>query len=101
MELKFLKKKKKFIKGGTGIKPDLYWRYIVFFTFMLIILFFAFGLYFFIKIDNKLIPLNTNVGEQEGIKKERIDKALEYFTERENKSIEILKSSSPIVDPSL
>ncbi|MFA5936389.1 MAG: hypothetical protein WC822_00760 [Candidatus Paceibacterota bacterium] len=101
MNLKFLKKKKKFKKGGLGIKPDLYWQYILLVTFILIILASIFGLYIFWGINNESTLPVSNVGEQEAIKKERIDKVLEYFQEREKKSLEIINSPSPIVDPSL
>jgi hypothetical protein len=101
MNLKFLKKKKKFKKGGLGIKPDLYWQYILFVTFILIFLASIFGLYIFWEVNNKSTLPVSNIGEQEAIKKERIDKILEYFQEREKKSLEIINSPSPIVDPSL
>jgi len=101
MEIKFLKKKKKFIKGGLSIKPDLYWRYILYMTFTLIFISCAFGLYLFIKINRELTSPITNINEQEIIKKERLDEVLKYFKKRENKSIEILNSPSPIIDPSM
>lgn len=101
MDLKFLKKKKKFRKGGSGIKPDLYWKYILWMTFGLIFISCIFGFYLFIKTNKELVVPVVNVDGQGIIKKERIDKVLEYFQERENKSIEILNSPSPIIDPSL
>ncbi|MEK7060148.1 MAG: hypothetical protein AAB970_00810 [Patescibacteria group bacterium] len=101
MNLNFLKKKKKFKKGGLGIKPDLYWRYILYMTFILIFLSCAFGLYFFIKTNEKPIIPTVGVNGQDTIKKERFDKVLEYFSEREKKSLQILNSPSPIIDPSL
>lgn len=101
MEINFLKKKKKFKKGGTGIKPDLYWKYILNMTFALIVIFCAFGLYLFMGIKNESIVPVVNTPEQNMIKKERINKVLEYFSEREKKSIKILNSPSPIIDPSL
>ncbi len=101
MEIKFLKKKKKFRKGGTWIKPDLYWKYILSATFILILFAFAFGLYLFMEINKEPVSPVANISGQDMIKKERIDKVLEYFIEREKKSTEILNSPSPIVDPSL
>jgi len=101
MNLKFLKKKKKFKKGGLGIKPDLYWQYILLATFILIILASVFSLYIFWEVNNASILPASNTGEQEAIKKERIDKVLEYFQERGKKSLEIINSPSPIIDPSL
>jgi hypothetical protein len=101
MEIKFLKKKRKFRKGGMGISPDLYWSYILYITFAGIVLSCAFGLYLFMRISNESTPLVISANGDSLIKKERIDKVLEYFGEREKKSAEILNSPSPIVDPSL
>ncbi|PIP68850.1 hypothetical protein CO033_01775 [Candidatus Nomurabacteria bacterium CG_4_9_14_0_2_um_filter_32_10] len=101
MEIKFLKKKKKFTKGGLRIKPDLYWRYILYVTFILISLSFVFGFFLFRKINNQLVSPISNLDGQEIIDKGRINKILKFFKGRENKSIEILNSTSPIVDPSL
>ena len=101
MDIKFLKNKKKFRKGGLGIRPDLYWRYILYMTFTLILFSCVFGVYFFMKINKGPVLPVADTSEQEAIKKERFDKILEYFSEREKKSIEILNSPSPIVDPSL
>ncbi len=101
MKIKFFKREKKFKKGGFGVKPDLYWKYILFAIFSLILASCIFGLCLFIKINRELISPVTNTSERETIKKERLDKILEYFSEREKKSIEILNSPSPIIDPSL
>jgi len=101
MEIKFLKKKRKFRKGGLGIKPDLYWKYLLYMTFTLIFLSCAFGLYLFIEVNKEPIPTVMNVNKKEITEEERLTKALEYFSEREKKSIEILDFPSPIIDPSL
>ncbi len=101
MKIKFLQKKKSFKKGDSGIKPDLYWKYILLTTFILILLSCAFGLYLFIKVDKETTPPEIGLSGQETIKKERLDKVLEYFSEREKKSAQILNSPSPVIDPSL
>ena len=101
MEIKFLKKKRKFRKGGLGIKPDLFWKYLLYMTFTLILLSCAFGLYLFIEVNKEPIPTVMNVNKKEITEEERLTKALEYFSEREKKSIEILDFPSPIIDPSL
>ena len=101
MEIKFLEKKRKFRKGGLGIKPDLYWKYLLYMTFTLILLSCAFGLYLFIEVNKEPIPTVMNVNKKEITEEERLTKALEYFSEREKKSIEILDFPSPIIDPSL
>lgn len=101
MDLKYFKKTKRFKKGGSGIKPDLFWKYILSITFILIFSSCAFGLYLFLKTDGKAILPAVNINEQDLIKKERLEKALDYFEDRERKSAEILNSPSPIIDPSL
>ena len=40
-------------------------------------------------------------GQMEVLKKERIEKVLQYFSLREQKSNQILNSPSPVIDPSL
>jgi hypothetical protein len=101
MEIKFLKKKRDFTKEEINIKPNIYWRYILYITLILAIFSCIFGLYLFMEVNKKLDLPVVNTEEQGVVKKERINKALEYFKERENKSIEILNSPSPIIDPSL
>lgn len=100
MEINFLKKNKKLIRKDLEIKPDLYWKYILYITFVLIFFSFVFGFYLFIKISKEPVLSVNNTSGQETIKKERINKVLEYFSDREKKSTEILNSPSPIVDPS-
>jgi hypothetical protein len=101
MKIKFFKKENKFEKGNSDIKPDLYWKYILYTTFALIILFCFFGFYLFVKINKISVSSFPNVDQLGIIKKDRINKALEYFGQSERKSIEIINSPSPIVDPSL
>lgn len=101
MKIKFLQKKKKFKKGGSGIKPDFYWRYIIYMSFILISASCIFAVFLFKKVNQNSILNDLDLKEQETIKKERLDKVLEYFSKREQKSIEILNSPSPIIDPSL
>ncbi len=93
--------KKKFKKGGSGIKPDLYWKYILLVTLLLFLASCVFGLLLFMKINKGPVLPNIDNSRQDMVKKERIDKALQYFGEREKKSAEILNSPSPIIDPSL
>lgn len=101
MEIKFFKKQKKFKKGGLSTNLDIYWKYIFYITLVLIVISSAFGLYLFLKINNKSIVSIANTDIENTIKKERVEKVLEYFSEREKKAIEILNSPSPIIDPSL
>lgn len=101
MKIKFLQKKKKFKKGGSGIKPDFYWRFLIYISFILISASCIFAVFLFKKVNMNSVLNDLNLKEQETIKKERIDKVLEYFEERRNKSIEILNFPLFITDPSL
>lgn len=101
MEINFLKKKRKFKKESFRIMPDFYWRRILYVWVVLILASCVFGFYFFMKTNGELVLPVINVEEQNAIKKERFNSILEYFKEREKKSIEILNSPSLVVDPSL
>ena len=102
MNLNFFKTQKKFKKSEHQPNPDLYWRAILFVTFILIFLSFVFGAYLYLNINKEdfLSTVEYN-GQSKKIGKDRIDEALEYFTERANKSENILNLPSPLIDPSL
>lgn len=101
IEINFLKKKKKFKKGGLRIRPDIFWRYVLGMTIILVFLSCALGLYLFLKINKEPISSAISIDQKQTIRKERLKKVLDYFSEREKKSMEILNSPSPISDPSL
>jgi len=97
-----IKIKKKFGKENFKPSPNFYWKIILWVMFLMILASFAFGLYLFMKINKETASLETNIGGQgDIIREERIDKVLEYFSEREKESIKVLNSVSPIIDPSL
>ncbi len=99
--LNFHKSRKVFKKHGQNVKPDFYWRLIVFTVLVAALLSFIFGYYLFLQINKEpdLPDQSGSIGQM--IKKERFDKVLEYFSTREKKSFEILNSPVLIVDPSL
>ena len=100
--LKFFKKEKKFKKESSGFNPNLYWKLAVCFIFVVILSAFFFGYYLFVKIDRKpILQVGNSSGQVETIKKERIEKVLEYFSSQKQKSNQILNSSAPVIDPSL
>ena len=102
MTLKLFKKQKSFRKGGLHIDPNICWKYILFATFTIILLSFAFSFFLFLEV-NKSSPVSSAPATStlDQISGERIDKALEYFRNRQTKSSEILNSPSPLVDPSI
>ena len=101
INLNIFKKKKVFKKGGLHTNPDVYWNILQALAFLLIALSLVFGYYIFKMIDKEFIVLNTNPdGETKSISKDRIEGALQYFSEKAKKSKEILSSPSPVIDPS-
>ncbi len=101
MEIKFFKKEKKFKKGNSEFNVKPFWKLAVLFMFIVALLSFFFGYYLFVQINKEPVPITSSGGNQaEVIKKDRIDKVLEYFSKREEKSIQILNSPAPVIDPS-
>ena len=102
MKTKFFKIKKIFKKENFEINPDIYWRVVVIVFLLLTIASFVFAYNLFVQINDGDISSTQNNSEKVGNKeKGKIEDALNYFSEREKKSTEILNSSSSIVDPSL
>ncbi len=102
MDLKILKIKKSFKKKNYRPNPDAYWKFLFFLGFFLTLISLFYGIYFFIQINKESFGTEIpSTGQVELVKKERIDKVLNYFTERESKSTDIFNFPSPIIDPSL
>lgn len=99
--MEIFKIKKKFKKGGIHINPDIYWGLSLCVGFVIVLCSVAFGFYLFQKINKGLTTSTDSNAQVQKINKERIDDTLQYFSERENKSTEILNSPAPVVDPSL
>ena len=101
MKINFFKTKKNLQKEKFKINLDLYWELILYIAFAIILVSFAFGFYLFKQINQELVLSSDNRVGQETIKKEKIDKVLDYFSKREKKSNDILNSTPPVIDPSL
>ncbi len=101
MRIKFLQLKRKFKKGGSGVKPDLYWRCILSGSLVLVLGSLVFGLYLLLETNKELVlPVIDREGKEISIQK-RLSETLQYFWEREKRSVDILDSPSPVIDPSL
>ena len=101
MQIKFFKIKKSFKKGGLHTNPDVYWNVLQVVALLLVLASFIFSFYFFKRVNKEFTLSDDNTaGKGATLSKERIDKALEYFAEKNKKSITILNSPSPIIDPS-
>ncbi len=102
INLNFLKKEKVFKKPGVIIKPNLYWKFILYISFIIIFSSFVFGFYFFSLISNEDEVSSKNfTSYADKIKKERIQKVLKYFSDREDKSAKIVNYPAPVEDPSI
>jgi hypothetical protein len=102
MKIKIPKIKKSYKKENFKINPNIYWKVVVilFLVTLIVIFFFAYDLFSKINKENNDM-LNNNSTKIEKEKKEKINKVLDYFYEREKKSNDILNSPSAVVDPSL
>lgn len=102
MKIYFPKKEKSFRKKSSEINVQLYWNIIFYLGFVLMLAASAFGFYFFRQITSVSVLEESGGSKQtETVKKERIEKVLEYFAEKKQKSNQILNSPAPVVDPSL
>jgi len=102
MQIKFLKKEKSFKKENMSLDLTLYWELAVSFVLAATIILLIFGYYLFLRINKEqVLPPGASSGQVETVKKENIQKALDYFSKREQKSNEILNSPFSVADPSL
>lgn len=101
MQIKLFKTKKNFKKTDFHFNAGLYWGTMmgVLFVFFLAAAFF--GYYLFMRISKETNLPSPGSGPAAMVKKERLDKASEYFRMREEKSADIINSPAPVVDPSL
>ena len=101
MQIQFLKNKKNFHKKHLQFNANLYWKLAVCEIFAVAIFSFFFSYYLLVKINEELVLPIDDSGRTDTVNKQRIDKVLEYFFIREQKSSEILNSPAPVIDPSL
>ncbi len=102
--IKFFKKEKNWEKGkgGSWLNINFYWELAVCLVLLVVLFSFLFGYRFFMRINEEFVlEVNSDNSQVETVKKERIEKVLEYFSLRKQKSSQILNSPAPIVDPSL
>ncbi|MCX6747767.1 MAG: hypothetical protein NTW98_02370 [Candidatus Nomurabacteria bacterium] len=99
---KFLNKKRELKKSSWVINPDIYWRYLIVLSAVLMVVLFAFAFYLFSNINSKNVEEeNVNVVRLQTINKERLDNVIEYFSKREKVSENIIRLPSRVIDPSL
>lgn len=101
MKINFFKKEKSFQKKSFLLNANLYWRIIVYGVFLSSLVFFFFSYNLFVDTNKEFVSSTDLNNQTDLVTKERIDKTLDYFSNREQKSNQILYSFSPVVDPSL
>ena len=96
------KLKKNFTKESFTVNPHIYFRFVIFIAIGITLVGFGLGFSVFKKFDKvSSEQANETTEKAELNRKERIENILQYFVEREKKSIEIINSPAPIVDPSI
>jgi hypothetical protein len=101
IQIKIPKVKKAFKKGSLVINPEAYWIAILFIFSATVVLAFAFGYVLFKKVSQDPSISDEEARSRALVQEERLVQTLQYFRSREQKSLNITASPSPIVDPSL
>ncbi len=102
MKINFFKKEKNIKKENLRFDISLYWKISVFIMLFVIPWVMFFGYSFFMKINKEpVLEVDGTSGQIEKIRKDRINKVLEYFSLKNQKSEQILTTPSSIVDPSI
>ncbi len=101
MQIKFFKKEKSFKKEDLKVNLNLYWQCAVGGAAVIILLSFLFGYSTFTGLND---DTNTYAGVSDSVptvSNDRIEKDLNYFSDRAQESTDIINSPSPVADPSL
>lgn len=102
LNLNFNKKEKVLKKDNYQLNADFFWKIILYTSFLIILCALVFGFVLFTKTSEGLdLKPEFSSGGTVVVKKERIQKTLEIFSERKNKSMKIINFPSSVVDPSL
>ncbi|KKT01101.1 MAG: hypothetical protein UV76_C0002G0014 [Candidatus Nomurabacteria bacterium GW2011_GWA2_43_15] len=102
MKIKIPKIKKSFRKGGFHTNPNISWEIVLCLALALILASFVSGFYLFTQVSREsFLPIADSDKQVPMVDENRLEKVLDYFSERENKSAGILNSPIPVVDPSL
>ena len=98
---KLFKPRKKFRKGGFHTNPNISWEMIIALVFVVAVGFFAIGIRLFTE-SNKEFSASFTQEQSDKIQSEqaKIEKTLNYFNERREKSNTILSTPARVVDPS-
>lgn len=101
MEIKFFKKEKHFKKENSLLTMDFFWSISVCILSIAFLLAVFFGYQLFVEVNKEGDSAVNAGGQIENVKKERINKILEYFALKKQKSNEIINTPVLLVDPSI
>lgn len=102
MKITLFKKENNFGKKNFVLNPNIFWEFSIIFIFIFFIFSAFFGYNLFTQINQESVLIgDVKGGNVPSVKEERMKRVLDYFTSKENKSLEILNSKSPVIDPSL
>ena len=102
MKIEFFKKENSFKKKEFDFNPNLYWEVAVICALALIVYSLFFGHNLFVQISQEPeTPIVSGSSQIPMVDKDRLQKVLNYFSDRETKTAQISNSPSPLVDPSL
>jgi len=101
MEIKFFKKENKFKRDKQSLNTRKHWNIIIRVLAVLILGSFVFGYYIFTQEGQDFSVDTASVAStHHKINKDKLQKILDLFSEREKKSLDILNNTTVIVDPS-
>ena len=102
IKINFFKKEKNFKKKNFAFNANLYWEFALLVLLIMILLSSFFGYYLFSQINQEpVLSIDSTNVKASILDKNKLEKILNYFSDRQKKSIEILNSPLPVVDPSL
>lgn len=98
---KLFKPRKKFRKGGFHTNPNISWEMIVALVFVVTVGFFTVGARLFLESNREFnVPFVEEPSDKIRSERAKIEKTLDYFSERREKSNAILSTPAHVVDPS-
>lgn len=101
MNIKIFKRKTVFRKGGFHKNPNIGWEIILILVLFVVATSGILGFQLFKKISQEManLPEESQIAEQT-TQKEKIEKTLKYFSDRRERSAQIISTPAAIVDPS-
>lgn len=102
MKFPNFKRQKNFRKGGFHTNPDVCWEIVIYVAFVVTIGVLIYGVYLFHQIDKNFSAPDLDASKElHSVNQDRINQDLQFFSARDAKSLQILTSPAPFVDPSL